>query len=104
MLTALDRADLIAVSERPAGEQDELIAFLRATFASKTQAQWIDWFADKDVAFSPVLDLAEALAQPHVVVRGLLVEHDGAHPIGPAIRFAGEDWSPVGAPALGSDG
>lgn len=104
LLTALDRADLIAISERPAGEQEELIAFLRESFASKTQAQWIDWFADKDVAFSPVLDFAEALAQPHVAERGLLVEHDGAHQIGPAIRFAGEDWSPVGAPALGSDG
>lgn len=104
LLTALDRTDLIAIANRPAGEQGELIAFLRQTFASKTQAQWIDWFADKDVAFSPVLDFAEALAQPHVAERGLLVEHDGAHQIGPAIRFAGERWSPVDAPTLGSGG
>ncbi|QJQ32077.1 CoA transferase [Sphingomonas lacunae] len=103
LLTALDRADLIAVANRPAGEQGELIAFLRATFASKTQSEWIDWFADKDVAFSPVLDFAEALAQPHVAERGLLVEHDGAHQIGPAIRYAGESWSPASAPPLGSD-
>lgn len=103
LLAALDRQDLIAVANRPAGEQGELIAFLRTTFAGKTQAQWIDWFADKDVAFSPVLDFAEALAQPHVAERGLLVAHDGAHQIGPAIRFASEDWSPVGAPALGGD-
>jgi crotonobetainyl-CoA:carnitine CoA-transferase CaiB-like acyl-CoA transferase len=47
----------------------------------------VAWFADKDVAFAPVLDFAEALAQPHIAERGLLVEADGAHMIAPAIRF-----------------
>lgn len=104
LLTALGRPDLIAIANRPAGEQGELIAFLRDRFAGKTQAQWIEWFADKDVAFSPVLDFAEVLEQPHVAERGLWVSHDGAHQIGPAIRFASEHWQPTCAPELGSDG
>lgn len=87
LLTALDRPDLIAHAERPAGEQDELIAFLAQTFASKSRDEWVHWFVDKDVAFAPVLDFREALDAPHVAERGLLIEGDGGHMIAPAIRF-----------------
>jgi crotonobetainyl-CoA:carnitine CoA-transferase CaiB-like acyl-CoA transferase len=87
LLTALDRPDLIPHAERPAGEQRDLIAFLRATFTTKTRDQWIGWFADKDVAFAPVLDFREALDAPHIAERGLLIEADSGHMIAPAIRF-----------------
>ena len=100
LLTALDRPDLIEHAERPAGQQDELIAFLRATFLTRTRDDWVAWFADKDVAFSPVLDFREAFDHPHVAERGLLVEADGAHHIAPAIRFASESWALRPAPAL----
>ena len=101
LLNALERPDLIPLGEAPAGEQGALIAFLRDTFASRTRDQWVAWFADKDVAFAPVLDYREALDQPHIAERGLLVEHDGAHQIAPAIRYAGEAWEPSNAPELG---
>lgn len=101
LLGALDRMDLYPLADRPAGEQTELIAFLRETFATRTRAEWVNWFAEKDVAFSPVLDFREALDQPHVTERGLWIEHDGAHMIAPAIRFAGETWQPKPAPGLG---
>jgi len=101
LLTALDRPDLLPLAEAPAGEQDALIAFLAATFAARTRDDWVAWFADKDVAFAPVLDFREAFDQPHVAERGLLVEVDGAHQIAPAIRFAGERWTPAPAPVLG---
>ena len=87
LLTALGRPDLIPHAERPAGEQGELIALLRNTFATKTRNEWVAWFADKDVAFSPVLDFREALDQPHIGERGLLIEGDGGHMIASAIRF-----------------
>ncbi len=87
LLTALDRPDLIPVGLAAAGEQGRLIDFLRATFATRTRDQWVDWFADKDVAFAPVLDFREALDQPHVGTRGLLVEQAGGTLIGPVIRF-----------------
>lgn len=104
LLGALGRMDLYPLAERPAGEQGELIAFLSETFAQRSRDEWIAWFADKDVAFAPVLDFREAFAQPHVAERGLLVEHEGAHQIGPAIRFAGEAWRPSAAPELDADG
>jgi crotonobetainyl-CoA:carnitine CoA-transferase CaiB-like acyl-CoA transferase len=87
LLTALDRPDFIPHAERPAGEQRELIAFLRATFATKTRDEWVDWFTDKDVAFAPVLDFREALDAPHIAERGLMIEGDGGQMIAPAIRF-----------------
>ena len=103
LLTALERPDLIPLADAPAGEQGALIAFLRETFATRSREAWVAWFADKDVAFAPVLDFREALDQPHVAERGLWGEADDAHQIAPAIRFAGEPaWRPVPAPELGS--
>ncbi len=101
LMTALNRPDLISIAEQPAGEQSELIAFLQATFVQKTRDDWVVWFEDKDVAFAPVLNFREALDQPHIRERGLLVEMDGSHMIAPAIRFSGESWEPKPAPELG---
>jgi len=104
LLTALNREDLIPHAERPAGEQGDLIAFLRETFATKSRDDWVEWFSDKDIAFAPVLDFREALDQSHVAQRGLWIEHEGAHHIAPAIRFRRENWSPEPAPELDQDG
>jgi crotonobetainyl-CoA:carnitine CoA-transferase CaiB-like acyl-CoA transferase len=91
LLSALGRPDLIPLGSAPAGEpQAPLTAFLRETFAGRSRDEWVAWFADRDVAFAPVLDFREALDQPHVAERGLWIEQDGAHHIAPAIRFAGE--------------
>nr|WP_298894819.1 CoA transferase [uncultured Altererythrobacter sp.] len=102
LLKALEREDLLAVAEAPAGEQDELIAFLRDTFVTRTRDEWVAWFADKDVAFAPVLNFREALDEPHIAERGLWIEAaGGGHHIAPSIRFAGEDWIPGKVPGLG---
>ncbi|MGB3753318.1 MAG: CoA transferase [Parerythrobacter sp.] len=101
LLGALGREDLVPHAEGDGGEQGELIAFLRQTFAERTRDEWVAWFADKDVAFAPVLDFREALDAPHVAERGLLLEAaDGAHHIAPPIRFAGDDWTPGAVPPL----
>ncbi len=102
LLTALDRLDLLPLAELDAGEpQQPLTEFLRSTFATRSRDQWVEWFADKDVAFSPVLDFREALDQDFVREKGLLVEADGAHQIAPAFRFKSEPvWQPSEAPDL----
>lgn len=100
LLRALGRPDLIDHAKREAGAQQELIAYLRGVFASKSRDEWVDWFADKDVAFAPVLNFREALDSPHVAERGLWIEHEGAHHIAPAIRFASESWIARNAPEL----
>lgn len=102
LLMALDRPDLVPLGDAPAGEQGALIQFLRETFRQKSRDEWVAWFADKDIAFTPVLDFAEVLVGPQVVDHCLLIEHEGAHHIAPAIRFAGESWQPSESPILGS--
>ncbi|WP_109355239.1 CaiB/BaiF CoA-transferase family protein [Sphingorhabdus sp. EL138] len=102
LLTALDRLDLLPLAEAEPGDgQAPLVAFLREVFATKTRDQWVEWFADKDVAFSPVLDFREALDQDFLRERGLLIEAHGSHQIGLSFRFASEtDWQPEDAPTL----
>lgn len=102
LLTALDRLDLLPLAELEAGSpQAPLTAFLRETFRSRTRDEWVAWFADKDVAFSPVLDFREALDQDFVREKGLLVEAGGAHQIAPAFRFRSDDpWAPEDSPEL----
>ncbi|WDA41347.1 CaiB/BaiF CoA transferase family protein [Erythrobacter sp. BLCC-B19] len=105
LLGALEREDLYPLADAPAGEQGELIAFLSETFATRTRGEWEEWFADKDVAFAPVLDFREAFDAPHVAERGLLVTGAaGGSFIAPAIRFAGEAWTPGRVPGLGDGG
>jgi len=70
LLTALDRLDLLPLASEEAGQQAELIQYLRETFATKTRDEWVEWFAEKDIAFSPVLDFREALAQGFLQERG----------------------------------
>lgn len=102
LLEALGRPDLVPLAEAPAGKQGALITFLKETFKTRTREEWVHWFADKDVAFAPVLDFREALDEPHIAERGLLVEgaEGGVH-IAPAIRFVGEKWQPSCIPPLG---
>ncbi|MEI6485915.1 MAG: CoA transferase [Sphingomonadales bacterium] len=98
LLTALGRPDLIPLAAADAGAaQAPLVAFLRDSFRTRTREEWDKFMHDIDVAYAPVLDFAEALSAPHVAERGL---RQGHH-IAPAIRFAGDDWSPGPVPPLG---
>jgi len=102
LLRALDRLDLLPLAEMPAGPaQSPLIAFLHESFATRTRDEWVGWFGHHDVAFAPVLDFAEALNQPLIRERGLLVEAGGVHQFAPAIRFRNEaPWTASPAPDL----
>lgn len=105
LLAALGRPDLAPLGEMAPGEaQRPLIQFLCDTFRTRTRDEWTSWFADKDVAFAPVLDFGEAFAAPHIAERGLVAVRDGAHQIAPPIRFASETpWVPACAPDLGDE-
>jgi len=102
LLKALDRPDLIALADADAGPaQIPLVDFLRETFRTRSRDAWDAFLHTIDVAYAPVLDFAEAFAQPHIAERGLIVEADGRHHVAPAIRFPGEAWFPGPVPALG---
>jgi crotonobetainyl-CoA:carnitine CoA-transferase CaiB-like acyl-CoA transferase len=103
-LEAIGRPDLIPLGHEPAGEpQAPLHAFLEETFAQRDQAEWVEWFAGRDICFAPVLDLKEAFDDPHLAARNMLVrDDDGTEHLGIPIKFQQEPGhiNPH-APALG---
>lgn len=106
LLMPLGRPDLVPLAELPPGDsQEPLRAFLRSIFATQSREYWLDWLADKDVAYAPVLDLKQAFADPQVAARGMLSRDASGHEIvGTPIAFADE---PAGVdasiPAYGAD-
>ena len=104
LLQELGRLDFVELCERgPGPHQVPLIAFLRETFAARTRAEWIDWFAGKDVSFAPVHNLREAFDDPQADARGMrLLDSQGREHIGTPIKFANEPGEPkLTLPALG---
>ncbi len=96
LLGELGRLDLVPLAERgPGPHQLPLVDFLAQTFATKTQAEWVDWFRGKDVSFAPVQDLREAIDDPHVAARAMvLTDGNGRRHLGVPIKFAQEPARP----------
>jgi crotonobetainyl-CoA:carnitine CoA-transferase CaiB-like acyl-CoA transferase len=104
LLDALGRPDLVALAERgPGPHQQPLVEFLEAQFAQRTQAEWEAWFAGRDVGFAPVRNLREALEEPQVKERSMVIEDDrGVRHLGVPIKFREEPAQPrLAVPALG---
>jgi alpha-methylacyl-CoA racemase len=57
-------------------------------FAQRPRDEWVAAFAGADACVTPVLTMAEAAADPHLVSRGVLVDLDGRIQPAPAPRFA----------------
>jgi crotonobetainyl-CoA:carnitine CoA-transferase CaiB-like acyl-CoA transferase len=75
---AVDREDLISKHLPATDERDEAVAELRTLFAGRTQAEWVEFFAARDVCCEPVLSVEEALAHPQLRERGMVFYLD--HP------------------------
>ena len=92
LLNALEREDLIELCGPPYGARQQPVKdFLAETFRSRTQAQWVEWFQDKDVCFGPVRQLHEAFAEPFLKERGMLLRDEaGSEHIGIPIKFQEE--------------
>jgi len=60
-------------------DDNELVDEVQTLFATRTLAEWEDFFAEKDVCCEPVRTLDEVLADPQVQARGMLVEVE--HPV-----------------------
>jgi crotonobetainyl-CoA:carnitine CoA-transferase CaiB-like acyl-CoA transferase len=92
LLTALGRPDLIPLCALPPGPgQDPVRDFLTATILGKTQAEWVEWMAGKDIAFAPVKTLREGLDDPQARHRAMVIEDArGWEHLGIPIRFEDE--------------
>jgi alpha-methylacyl-CoA racemase len=90
--TAPDRHDFSRL-----GELRELLS---ATFRQRTQAEWVEIFADSDACCAPVLPLTEAAEHPHLRHRQVYVEHAGALQPAPAPRFSRTEASLTTGPSV----
>jgi crotonobetainyl-CoA:carnitine CoA-transferase CaiB-like acyl-CoA transferase len=70
------REDFIPQQWDEGAARDEMFAFFRAAFRTKTLAEWMTELGDADICFGPVNTLADALVDPQVRARGMLVEVD----------------------------
>jgi crotonobetainyl-CoA:carnitine CoA-transferase CaiB-like acyl-CoA transferase len=94
-------------SEHARGDE-ELRAILAGIFATRTRAEWVQFFIEHDVPGGPVNDAADLAVDPHFQSRGLTFEQD--HPragkwrsFGPPILVAGQRFSAAPAPEAGAD-
>ena len=104
LLGELGRLDFVALCERgPGAHQAPLIAYLRELFATRTRAEWIEWFTGKDVGFAWVNNLREAFDDPQVRSRGMrLLDDQGREHIGAPVKFSEEPAAPrLRLPSLG---
>lgn len=63
-------------------------ARIEAIFATRSRDEWVAAFADADCCVSPILDLDEAAADPHLVARDIYVGTREARQPAPAPRFS----------------
>lgn len=96
LLTALGRPDLIGLCTLPPGpDQDPVKRFLEEVFKTRTRAEWVEWFRDKDVCFAPVQDLLEAYRDPQARAREMVLEDERRwQHIGLPLKFRNEPGQP----------
>lgn len=92
LLTALGREDLIECCKLPPGEQQRpVVAFFKETFASEPLAYWQKFLDNIDVCWSPVRSLHDAMAEPHLKARDMVIEDEqGNVHLGVPIKFLHE--------------
>ena len=92
LLGELGRLDLLPLCERGWGaHQKPVTDFLRGVLATRTQAEWVEWFRGRDIAFAPVKNLREAFDDPQANARGMhLLDAGGREHIGIPIKYADE--------------
>ena len=70
------------------GRYDEMRQIFTDTFASRTQAEWVEVFEGTDACVAGILPISEAFDHPHMKARGVFVEHEGLMQPAPAPRFS----------------
>jgi len=88
-LTGLGKEELPHQMDRDAWpEQKERMAKL---FKTKTRDEWSDWFDGRDICYGPVNDLQEALEDPQLLHREMVLTDDrGWRHLGIPIKFQDE--------------
>jgi crotonobetainyl-CoA:carnitine CoA-transferase CaiB-like acyl-CoA transferase len=76
LCAALDREDLLDDGFATGERRAEVISELETLFSSRSRAEWMESFGDRDVCVAPVNDLAEAFEDPQLRHRSMIVESE----------------------------
>jgi crotonobetainyl-CoA:carnitine CoA-transferase CaiB-like acyl-CoA transferase len=83
---AMGREDFIPL-QYDAARREEVFAYFRETFRTKTRDEWFQVLRETDICVAPVYSLDEALADPHNQHRGMVMEIE--HPTLGKVRQVG---------------
>lgn len=106
LLGALGRPELAPLCEQPGPHQQPVEQFLRGVFRKRPLAEWVAWLSRLDVCFGELKTFPEALRDPHLLARGMvLTDGLGRRHINTPLRFAREPAQPdLHEPAMGEHG
>jgi alpha-methylacyl-CoA racemase len=106
LCVAIGRPDLIAGQFARGAEGDRVRAELEAIFARASRADWVDRLAGVDCCVTPVLTLAEALADPQFAARKMIVaDGEGLRQFAPPFKLSDHEFAIArAAPAQGAHG
>ena len=92
ILDKLGRPDLLDLCRPPPGpHQDPVKDFLRETFRSRSQAEWVEFFEGVNAAFAPLKNLREAADDVQLRHREMIVEDErGWEHVGIPMKFRHE--------------
>lgn len=68
--------ELIADHYASPARQREMIQTVSAVIVARTRAQWVERFRGKDVCVEPVYDIEEAVGDPQLLHRQMIIETD----------------------------
>ena len=88
----VERPDLEPLHFDTGKGRAKLQAELAALFKTRTRAEWMDLLETQDVCAGPVLDLEEAMRDPHALARNMILDaptHSGpVKQTGPPVKFS----------------
>jgi crotonobetainyl-CoA:carnitine CoA-transferase CaiB-like acyl-CoA transferase len=83
----LERDPRFAANSDRVRNNDELVGLLEARFREKPSAYWLDVLETAGIPAGPVLHFEEAMADPHILARGMAV--DTEHPAAGTFKTLG---------------
>jgi crotonobetainyl-CoA:carnitine CoA-transferase CaiB-like acyl-CoA transferase len=96
LLGALGRPELAPLCEWPGPHQKPVMELLETTFKAKPLEHWMTWLATIDICYGPVNTLPEAIADPNLLARGMVViDGTGRKHFAPVVRFRNEPPEPL---------
>ncbi len=70
----MGREDLVPQQRARGPQRQEILGFLQDTFRTRTRDEWFELLRDQNISVGKVYSIEEALADPQVAHRGMVVE------------------------------